>query len=101
MGWILNEKDGSRIDDEDDAYLQSVTRALVTERGDRIGRPEYGVSSQRFKHDRFNDDTTRELNDEIREASNGLVEIQSTEFEEVTGGTRVTLNGEIQVVLKT
>ena len=101
MGWILNEKDGSRIYDEDDAFLQSVTRALVTERGERIGRPGYGVSSLRHREDRRNDETTRELNDEIRDAAEGLVEIESTDFEDVTGGTRVTINGDIQVVLKT
>ena len=101
MGWILNAQDGSRIYDESAAFLQSIERALCTERGTRIGRPEYGITARRFRQARRNDVSTVELADEVRAAVADLIDVASLDFEEVGEGTRVTINGEIQVVLRT
>ena len=101
MGWILDEDDGTRIYDEDAAFLQSIERALCTERGTRIGRPDYGVAARRFRQTRRNNDTIRELSDEVRSAVADLIDASSLDFEEIVGGTRVTINGRIQVVLRT
>ena len=98
MGWIL--KDGERIYDEDEAFQHSLERALCTERGSRIGRPEYGVAHRRFRSARRNDDSLRDLSDQIREMCAGLVAVRSLDFEEDGDDTRVTINGRFQVVLR-
>ena len=101
MGWILNQNDGSRIYDEETAFRQSLERALCTERGTRIGRPEYGISHRRFRHRRRTPDAQRELAVEIRAAVVDLIDVTSLDFEILGDDTRVTINGDVQVVLKT
>lgn len=99
MGWIL--KDGERITDEDEAFRHSLERALCTERGSRIGRPGYGIAHRRFRSARRNDDSLRDLSDQITEMCAGLVTVRSLDFEIDGDDTTVTVNGQIQVVLRT